>query len=180
MRSCSLRKTTRPCGHGSCTPSTTSAHSIHLDGPMDWGRPCVHVGSWPKGQAGQKKKSDLAIERPYDRSSGRGALGCWKDPNLFPSAVQYMTECLLNVGLWLLLCVLISCPKIRKSTFCKSSFYWEELFISLCGSKVPSVIFFWLKNFNISCSTGLLTMNSISFFLKRSLLKAHTANIFAE
>ena len=82
-----------------------------------------------------------------------------------------MPECLLNVDLWLLLCVLTSRPKIRKSIFCKSSFYWEELFISLCGSKVPSVIFFWLKNFNISCSTGLLTTNSISFFLKRSYWK---------
>lgn len=57
----------------------------------------MHVGSWLKGQAGQKKKSDLAIERPYDRSSGRGVLGCWKDPNLFPSAVQYMTVSSMSV-----------------------------------------------------------------------------------
>ena len=96
-------------------------------------------GHGPKGKQG-RKNSDLVIERPYDRSYGGGVLGCCRDPNLFPSAFQYMPECLLNVDLWLLLCVLISCPKIRKSIFCKSSFYWEELFISLCGSKVPCYI----------------------------------------
>ena len=130
-------------------------------------------GHDPEGSQG-RKNSDLAIERPYDRCWSRGVLGCWRGPKLFHStAFQYLSEHLFNVNF---------VDKIRKSIFYISSFLlFRELFISLYGSKIPSVIFLWLKNFNISWSTSLVAMNSISIFSgKVFIASSYLKDVFAE
>ena len=47
-------------------------------------------GHGPKGKQ-SRKNSDPVTERPYDRSCGRGVLGCWRDPNF---SLRFFNTCL--------------------------------------------------------------------------------------